>query len=449
MSWRDNLYDASFRQIPFKVADATTEVGRRNVLHQYPFKDVPYLEDIGLDADTFRLQAYIVQNSANQYNYFSERDALLKALKQSGPGILVHPFLGTKTVGVLGKAVLTESFGEGGIARFSITFVIAGENKFPLQDSDPIGATENAANQGITSILDSVISKISVDGLPGYSIDGQETDMTRQMDMVKRLTKAVKGVPASRISGSLADLAVLRSGVSDAVNTPTGIANSLNTSFDSLLNLVGMTDNTRLTSSIDNTLGVSTTKSFLSVTRYGEITGEESVNAFGGQLTPLEIRTEVTAQQSANRVHSTNMTRAIAIINACKVAVNTDYLSTDQALGILVDIVEELDAQLLKYGNEVTNEEYEEYNISVTDYESHQALESMRPVFVESMNEIASDLASLENYDVPPGVQSSLEVSYDKYNDLDRESDIFKRTRNQSDHPGFLPSGDTIRLLSE
>ena len=53
MPWRDNLLSASFRGIPFKVLDTTTQVGRRNVLHQFPFKDVPYVEDLGKNWNRF------------------------------------------------------------------------------------------------------------------------------------------------------------------------------------------------------------------------------------------------------------------------------------------------------------------------------------------------------------------------------------------------------------
>ena len=43
MSWRDQLEQASFRSVPFKVLRALTEVGRRVVVHQFPFSNVPYV----------------------------------------------------------------------------------------------------------------------------------------------------------------------------------------------------------------------------------------------------------------------------------------------------------------------------------------------------------------------------------------------------------------------
>ena len=85
MTWRDKLRTASFRGVEFKVREAETQVGRRNVLHQYPGKEEPYLEDLGLDADVFVVTGYIIQNLDNDFDYFTDRDLLISALKMPGP----------------------------------------------------------------------------------------------------------------------------------------------------------------------------------------------------------------------------------------------------------------------------------------------------------------------------------------------------------------------------
>ena len=94
MSWRDQLRSASFRGIPFKIFSASTSVGRRNVVHQYPFRDRPFIEDMGKDADEFTIEGFVLANAANLQNYFNERDILISAFREGGTGTLIHPHYG-------------------------------------------------------------------------------------------------------------------------------------------------------------------------------------------------------------------------------------------------------------------------------------------------------------------------------------------------------------------
>ncbi|MFH1398751.1 MAG: DNA circularization N-terminal domain-containing protein, partial [Candidatus Woesearchaeota archaeon] len=100
MAWRDKLlwdleevsaggvvkYKSSFRGAKFFFERSEASVGRRNVVHQYPYKDSPYIEDLGRDTDEFTVDGYVVQNEENNLDYFTERDALINALKEPGPG---------------------------------------------------------------------------------------------------------------------------------------------------------------------------------------------------------------------------------------------------------------------------------------------------------------------------------------------------------------------------
>ena len=81
MSWKDNLREASFRDVPFFVESVSTEVGRRNVLYEYPFRDDPYIEDLGKAAGVYNVTGYVIQNADNDFDYFTERDNLIAALE--------------------------------------------------------------------------------------------------------------------------------------------------------------------------------------------------------------------------------------------------------------------------------------------------------------------------------------------------------------------------------
>jgi prophage DNA circulation protein len=115
-----------FKGIPFYMKSHTDGVGRRTSLHQYAGRDTPYVQDLGRDADDFTIEGYVIQSEENEYDYFKNRDALKKAFRSFGPGILEHRYAGIRKVSVKGKARFTETFDQGGIARFNVSFVEAG-----------------------------------------------------------------------------------------------------------------------------------------------------------------------------------------------------------------------------------------------------------------------------------------------------------------------------------
>lgn len=153
MSWRDRLVQASYKNVSFKVLSSEYEGGRRTSIHNFANREKPYLQDLGKAEDTFTIEAYIVQNIENEFDYFSERDNLRRALNSVGSGILIHPFLGIQKVGLANPYKMSETFEEGGIAKFSITFKEAGERALPESLTDFFSAIDNAVNQDRKSVV--------------------------------------------------------------------------------------------------------------------------------------------------------------------------------------------------------------------------------------------------------------------------------------------------------
>ncbi len=117
--------DGSFRGVAFGTLAHSVEGGRRTITHEFPLKDVPFLEDLGLKARTFSMDLYVLGDDVS-----ARRDELTKALEQKGPGTLVHPYLGVLTVQVTGYS-LSETYDEQRIAKFSVTFVFPGKLESP------------------------------------------------------------------------------------------------------------------------------------------------------------------------------------------------------------------------------------------------------------------------------------------------------------------------------
>ena len=167
MSWKDELLwadstnqlrkKASFRNAFFFVADSDAGFGRRNIIHQFPNNNRPFIEDLGRNVNTFLIKGYVIGNSDNDQNYFTERNALIQALAEEGSGQLYHPFLGVWTVSLIEEVRMRETFREGGIARFDMNFI-----------EDPgIKATETTPGNSIGSVDIAVVAAIA-DGIDGF-----------------------------------------------------------------------------------------------------------------------------------------------------------------------------------------------------------------------------------------------------------------------------------------
>uniref|UniRef100_A0A6M3IV17 Putative DNA circulation protein n=1 Tax=viral metagenome TaxID=1070528 RepID=A0A6M3IV17_9ZZZZ len=465
MNWRDHLIEASFRGAKFKVLDASTEVGRRNVLHEYPFKDTPYVEDMGASADRFTINAHIVQSRDNDWDYFAERDALILALKTEGPGTLKHPFYGEVTVSVEGMVPITESFLEGGIARFAITFVQAGESIFPVPTVDSTRGMDTVAETAINQVGDSFVSRFTAKALSARTV---VSDLGKTISMIKNTVLSVRGSMAATVSGTLATLNEMKSTITTIVNSPTSIATFINSSISSALSLIG--DPIPVTGGsmggwsgeyegavvslpedpVPLRLGESEVRAMVELSRFGESITVDDPSMYGGLLEDITVNSYNTAVEALNREVLVDMVRVLAIVNAVRVAVRVDYDSYDKAMEVMNLVVDRIDELLILIGDQSADETYADYDVyKRMDDSVYLSLVQLRVTFIRIMKQIGADLARVVEYRVPPAVIPSLVLAYERYNDISRDEDIVNRNTPAVNHPGFLPEGEAIEVLSE
>lgn len=465
MGWRDNLRSASFRGVPFHVLSASTSFGRRTVLHEYPFKEIPYSEDMGKAADEFTIIAYIVNNLGNNFDYFGERNALIDALKKEGSGLLIHPFYGEQLVNVSGKAIIDESFDEGGIARFSITFIQAGLNQFPSATIDPLNAIDDEALDVLDSLKDSFTNLYSNTDEPGFVSTSVIESLTSFGNMATGAINSIHGSVSAQLSTAKGIVTDALDTVSDNVGAPCDLANNMVNAFNGFLNLINVygdevsTDifgacSGRLVqaqpiTSIKKKFGKSIINSLMEITLFGEPIGGDNTSKYGGTISPISVITPTRARQAGNRILITNMLRNSAIVTATRIAARIDYKSQEATTEIRDIIIDAIDSQLTKMGDEAGDDTYKNFGVDITDNDSYMAMERMRSSFVPAMTEYGANLANIINYQTKYVVESTLTLAYDRYNDLNRIDEIYNRNETFIKHPGFIPCGETIEILSQ
>ena len=132
MAWVDQLQTATFRGVPFGVLTSEGVFGRRQAVHEYPFRDLPWVEDIGRSARRITFRGFLISDSKiyGGGDVLLQRAAMIGAAEGAGPGSLVHPTLGTLTVSCSSLAV-SERSDRGRYFELSFAFIESGERLFP------------------------------------------------------------------------------------------------------------------------------------------------------------------------------------------------------------------------------------------------------------------------------------------------------------------------------
>lgn len=176
MTWREDLrrvdfggrklIGASFRGVPFFVESSERSGGRRAVVHEFPLREKPFVEDLGQHARSFRIEGYVIGD-----DYLTQRDALLTALEDvAGPGELKHPYHGVRSAICLNYTV-RETRADGGMAVFSLEFAEApAQAPVPTVEVDSVGRVAASATAAATATKAELAEKYDVAGLPAFAL---------------------------------------------------------------------------------------------------------------------------------------------------------------------------------------------------------------------------------------------------------------------------------------
>lgn len=139
MSWRDQLRPASYRGVRFGVLGGSIRFGRRNAVHEYPYRDTVWVEDMGRAARRIQMTGFLVGDDV-----IAQRERLIAACESPGDGILVHPTLGRLTVSLMDTET-TERWDHGRVFEINFTFIEAGQRVFPAAQASTSDAVSDAA----------------------------------------------------------------------------------------------------------------------------------------------------------------------------------------------------------------------------------------------------------------------------------------------------------------
>ncbi|AMK09654.1 hypothetical protein AWY79_00290 [Pseudodesulfovibrio indicus] len=401
------MRDAKFRGKPFFVEEHELSGGRRKQVTEYPLRDDPATEDLGRKAHRFSFQAFVIGP-----DYMAARDALLEALDEAGPGELIHPYFGSRTVDILEWSV-RESTRKGGMATFTISCVQAGKTVLPSR-------TVNTA-VGVQTASASLTEVTAAGFVETWDVSGPEWVRLEALDAVDSALDAISGamdmtsMPFDMANSALADITSLKADGLSLLNFPDLLADRLCALVDDLFDLVSFdTSGLSLFSSLF---------SFSSSTRAASSplsTVGAKVAANGSALTRL-IRNTALASAATAFASTTAASTASTSTGS-----STGFETFDDALAVREELVQAIDAS----SSEASDPEY-------------AALTDLRVAVVQDFASRES-LPRLTSYQ-PAETLPAVVVAYDIYGDAAQADQIV--TRNKVRHPGAIPGGSVLEVL--
>ena len=85
-SWAASLRPASYGGLRFGVQAGRLIAGRKNAVHEYPFRDSSWVEDLGKQARKFEITGFLVENDValNAGGVVAQRNQLLTICEAKG-----------------------------------------------------------------------------------------------------------------------------------------------------------------------------------------------------------------------------------------------------------------------------------------------------------------------------------------------------------------------------
>lgn len=143
-----DLFEASYKNIAFLSPSTTITGGRKDVLHEFPNRDLQNIEDLGLRPRSFNITAIITGDL-----YIVQRDRLLAKLEEGGTGVLVHPYFGVINNVVCRNYTLNQSEAELGIATFNIEFAVSNSTGLPIASQSVIASILNRSREVFNKVF--------------------------------------------------------------------------------------------------------------------------------------------------------------------------------------------------------------------------------------------------------------------------------------------------------
>ena len=218
--YKDSLRPASFRGINFQVSDTDFGAGRRVQVHEYPQRNLPWVEDLGGATRAISFEGFLIGS-----DYIAQANRLLAALESVGPGTLMHPWLGSMQVCLVQPARVRFDAGLG-MATVSMSFVEVGDLSFPNPTQSTQAVSRLTADALAQAAISDFAKRFSVSGFQSFVSTAAQGHVAKLMGFLG--------------SGQVGQLVGLATSTANRVTQVMALVNNPGVLGQTLLNVFGL-----------------------------------------------------------------------------------------------------------------------------------------------------------------------------------------------------------------
>jgi prophage DNA circulation protein len=437
VSFRDSLQQASFGGVPFGVLSADIMAGRRQELHEYPYRDRPWVEDLGRAARKIGFTAYLVED-AKSYgggDVIAQREKLIAACESPTAATLVHPTFGRMLVTVDEQVEIEERWDEGRYFAVRLAFIESGQRSFPSDSGATSNATKDAADKFDLKTISTYVTKAKIAIARGAAVirsvestvadwTGQITglvkDATGLLNMAVDLPGDLGRYFGGRTAGFTGSTRSLTSGLTLSDLVAVGIANRATVSAQlTAANAAAAAGNPgAIAATAQSALAA------LVAAAADPLDGVRLIlTVVEFQALPVVGTSPIAAAMSAATVSSASLFRRLSLAALARIVADYQPASADDAARLRDRVTALLDAEILVAGDAGDDDDY-------------VALRAMRSTIVADLNARGAALPPLRTFAIGSALPS-LVLANRLYRNSDRADDLIVQV--DPVHPAFFP----------
>ncbi|HAT2288154.1 TPA: hypothetical protein I8190_005002 [Citrobacter freundii] len=447
--WQGQIRACSFRGVPFAIVMEEGSHGRRQAVHEYPYRDTAWIEDLGRGTRRFVLRGFIIQNSQvyGGGDVITQRQSLIAACEEKGSGTLIHPTLGELTVSVPENGLrITGSMDSGRVFEFTLMVIESGLKVFAVTDSTTAGDSVGTnylklASTAVASTLARIKGEIRGVTQAINTIKGTVTFWTNMVENtiseVTNVSNVLKSTFGNSRYGRYSKGDV--GGNSSAISGNTSTADIENDrELTDLVTAQSVMDRKNITDTVSILNNSSTPDAF--VQGVADVVNAilNSVGSINDRISVLErlaksVSTEYQQSDSSKALSESMNTLIVVLCSGAMVCAATDAnpTSREEAEQITQRAARQLDTALVLAGDR-------------GDDDMYVSLLGVRTSFLSTMNARSSGLSELMQVTTIKPLPA-LTLANRLYQDASRADELVQEVRVP--HPAFMPT--TMKVLKQ
>ena len=447
--WQSQLRASSFRGVPFAVVAEEGSHGRRQAVHEYPWRDTAWIEDIGRATRRFIIRGFLIQNSQvyGGGDAITQRQSLIAACEAKESGTLIHPTLGELTVSIPENGLrISGSTENGRVFEFTLMAIESGLKVFAVTDSTTAGDTVNTnylklVSTTVASTLARIKGEIRGVTQAINTIKGTVTFWTNMVDStiseVTNLSNVLNSTFGNTQYGRYSKGPVGGSSSAVSGNTPTADVEDTQALADQVT-AQSVMDRKNITDTVDHLNNSTNPDDF--VQGVADVVNAilDSAGSVNDRISALEklanaISTEYQQSDSSKAISATMNTLIVVLCTGAmtRAAADASPTSRDEAEAITQRGSVQLDKALVLAGDRAEDGMY-------------GSLLAIRSSFLATMSDRASGLSELIQVTMAQPLPA-LTLANRLYQDAARADELVQEARVP--HPAFMPV--TMKVLRQ